>query len=517
MVPSFNTAGPCFPDEHYMLPPERRLGRIMRLIDDRKYFTIHAGHQTGKTTLAQWLVRHYNQGGPYACVWIDIQTARENPDPGTAFRTLLNNFERAFRRDLPALALPDKEALLSDPRSAVLDYLGAAAEKAERPLVVLIDEADGLIGETVVSFLTQLRQGYLDRRVMPFPHSVALIGRRQVRDYVLTQKDRQAVSWLGSASPFNVTAEAATLSPFSADEVAELLGQHTQATGQPFLAEAIDRIYTLSCGHPWLVNAIADQIVNRDVEDRAIAITRAHVDTAKETIILERRSHIDSLIARLREPRVRRILQPMLIGTEAPESDTLDDDFSYVMGLGLLVKRGPNVEIANPIYKEVIPRVLTYYTQVQLRQETAWYVRPDGSLDLPKMMAAWQEFWRKDGHVSAAGFSYQEAGPHLMLMAFLQRIINGGGQIEREYALGRGALDLLICWQKERHVIEVKLRRDTETEKEALDQIGGYLDTLGLRAGWLVLFDLRKRRSWKEKLKIRKRRHGEHQVWVVGC
>jgi hypothetical protein len=83
---------------------------------------------------------------------------------------------------------------------------------------------------------------------------------------------------------------------------------------------------------------------------------------------------------------------------------------------------------------------------------------------VPKLMAAWQEFWREDGHLAAEGFAYKESGPHLMLMAFLQRVVNGGGRIDREYALGKGALDLLITWKTQRIAIEVKLRRDTETE-----------------------------------------------------
>ena len=84
----------------------------------------------------------------------------------------------------------------------------------------------------------------------------------------------------------------------------------------------------------------------------------AHVEAAKETIILERRSHIDSLVARLREPRVCRILGPMLAGTSLP-MDPLDDDLGYVLGLGLVrVQRG-EIQIANPIYREVIPRALT--------------------------------------------------------------------------------------------------------------------------------------------------------------
>lgn len=134
---------------------------------------------------------------------------------------------------------------------------------------------------------------------------------------------------------------------------------------------------------------------------------------------------------------------------------------------------------------------------------------------MPKLMADWQLFWREDGHLAAAGFRYREAGPHLMLMAFLQRIVNGGGRIEREYGLGRGALDLVIEWRDHRYVIEVKLRRDTTTEERALDQVARYLDGLGLSEGWLVMFDLRSTLSWDERLTTREL-EGK-RVHVVGC
>ena len=252
------------------------------------------------------------------------------------------------------------------------------------------------------------------------------------------------------------------------------------------------------------------------MEDRKISITAPHVESAKETIILERRSHIDSLVARLREPRVRRILDSLLAGTSLP-MDQLDDDLNYMLGLGLVrVERG-ELQIANPIYREVIPRALTWSQQISMHQPTEWYVRADGSLDLPKLMTAWQTFWRKDGHLAAEGFGYREAGPHLMVMAFLQRIVNGGGRVEREYGLGRGALDLMIFWQDARHAIEVKLRRDTETEIEALEQIGRYLDHAELGEGWLLMFDLRKEVSWADKLFVREVAREGKQIRIVGC
>ena len=247
------------------------------------------------------------------------------------------------------------------------------------------------------------------------------------------------------------------------------------------------------------MNALADQIAARDLKDPGIPITEAHVASAKETIILERRTNIDSLITRLREPRVRRILDPMLAAQALPP-EAVDDDLSYVTGLGLVRDVGGSVEVANPIYREVIPRALGFTQQTGIRVDDRRFVRPDGSLDVRLLMTEWQTYWRRDGHLAAQGLSYRESGPHLMMMAFLHRVVNGSGRIEPEYGFCRGAVDVLVEWRTERHVIQLKLRRDTETETEAFSQLAGHLDTVGLQKGWLVLFDLRSTLPWEERL-----------------
>jgi hypothetical protein len=104
-----------------------------------------------------------------------------------------------------------------------------------------------------------------------------------------------------------------------------------------------------------------------------------------------------------------------------------------------------------------------------------------------------------------------------MFMAFLQRIVNSGGRIEREYGLGRGALDLMVHWRGERHAVEIKLRRGTGTEAKALEKIVRYLDVSGLGEGWLVFFDKRKTVRWSKKLYLRTRKVGGKRVRVVGC
>ena len=132
---------------------------------------------------------------------------------------------------------------------------------------------------------------------------------------------------------------------------------------------------------------------------------------------------------KLEEARVRRVIEPMLSGESV--YDASGRDIEYVRDLGLIAPDAP-VRIANPIYSEVIPRELTSALQEALSQETAWYVAPDGGLEAGKLFAEFQQFFREHSEHWAGRFDYAEAGPQLILQGFLQRIVNGGGRLERE-------------------------------------------------------------------------------------
>ena len=133
----------------------------------------------------------------------------------------------------------------------------------------------------------------------------------------------------------------------------------------------------------------------------------------------------------------------------------------YARDLGLLAQHDAK-RIANPIYAEVIPRELTWVAQDDVEVETAWYVDAGGGLDVDKLLAAFQQFFREHSEHWTQRFDrYQEAGPQLLLQAYLQKVVNGGGRIEREYALGSGRVDLLIVWPQgdrtRRFVVECKV------------------------------------------------------------
>jgi type II secretory pathway predicted ATPase ExeA len=516
----FNVAGPCDAREHYMLGPEARIPDLLPLIERKQYFVLHAARQTGKTTAMRAFAARLRDRG-YVALWVTFEEGQPYEDVARAEPVWLRAIYDAACSDLPESARPVAPDAFRDQEEGnrLRSYLEAFAQRLDRPLVLLIDEADVVRGPALVSLLRQLRAGYMRRDVRRFPTSVVLIGMRDLRDYLTASKDGVPSN---PGSPFNVKSDSITLRNFTAAEVVELLGQHTSDTGQVFTDAASTEIFRLTQGQPFLVNALARQCVDRLVTDRSVAIDVDHVQAAKEALILSRTTHLDSLAQRLLEPRVARIVEAVVLGDEAQSLSPSSDDFQYVLDLGLLRKGPDGVEPANPIYREVLARQLSYDVQENLRRPWWRWSTPEGRLDFPALIEAFRGWWRENADVlrDHAG-EYPEAVPHLALMAFVQRVVNGGGRVHREFSAGRGALDLCVEYGGERFAIEVKrIRARDGLEKkraEGIVQLCGYLDTLGLTEGWLVLFDVREGRTWDDRLWSEDVVHDGKTLHLVGA
>ena len=366
-------------------------------------------------------------------------------------------------------------------------------------MVLLIDEIDALIGDTLLAVLRQLRSGY-DLRPNSFPHSIILCGVRALRDYrIFSSSEGQSIA---GGSAFNISAGSLRLGDFSRSEVEALLGQHSAETGQEFLPAALERIWTQTQGQPWLVNALCDRVCSQPVIERKQPITEEAVIDAQEELILERVVHLDQLADKLREDRVHRVIEPLLSGVS--DCDFHDQDYEYVRDLGLVAADEP-LRMANPIYAEVVPRQLTFVTQLGLQEKVEWYVNDRGGLQVAALLEAFRDFFRQHSEHWLGSYDYKEAGPQLLLQAFLQRVVNGGGRIEREYGLGMRRTDLLIVWPQadgvQRFVIECKILRDSleTTIRKGVAQTSDYMDKCAADEGHLVIFD-RSGRRWQEKV-----------------
>ena len=503
----FNTAGPIRPDDHYCIPPLERLDLdgVRTLIQQKKYFVLHAPRQTGKTSALLALRDLLNAESDYRCVYVNVEGAQAlREDVERAMQVILGDLASWARLTLgdEFLAAHWSGLFAEFGAGALREALTRWAEASPKPLVLLIDEIDALVGDALLAVLRQLRAGYV-LRPEGFPQSVVLCGVRDVRDYRIQSTTENAIIAGGSA--FNIRAESLRLGDFSRAEVQSLLAQHTEETGQEFVAEAQQAVWERTQGQPWLVNALAYEACFKSEEgrDRSHPVMAEAIAAAREQLILRRETHLDQLTDKLQEERVRRVVEPLLSGAE--QSAFSARDLEYVRDLGLIAPDDP-LRIANPIYAEVVPRELTYAAQAGLVEDATWYVDAAGGLDVAKLLLAFQSFFREHSEHWVERFQYKEAGPQLLLQAFLQRIVNSGGRIEREYGLGRGRTDLLIMWpqgvQTRKVVIECKILHKSleRTVAEGLEQTAAYMDRCEAEAGHLVIFDRRENRRWDDKV-----------------
>jgi len=499
----FNTTGFCRPEKHYMVNPTRGLLKeIYQLIENEQYFLIHAPRQSGKTTLLHSLCRQINVEGKNIALTFSLENAGyKNIPVKEAMYLMVDTLYTAAKQILPKNELPPDIANYKEYAGLLFSYLTDWSQQQTKPIVLFIDEIDSIWDEVLISTLRQLRNGF-QYRPNGFPASVALIGLRDIREYKTKVKELDGE--MGSGSPFNVKAESFFLKNFTKEQITQLFQQYTEETGQQFSESVIDLIHIYTGGQPWLVNALANEITVKILKnDYSKEITLEIVETAKENLIKRRDTHLDSLMDKLKETRVKNIIQNIISGSRT-ESDSFNDDLQYCIDLGIVIETTEGLKITNKIYNEIIPRVLNLNFQESLKP----IISPDiffkdGKLNLNFLLKEFQKFYRRHFESWMQGFSYHEVGRQLLLMAFLQRIINGGGKIDREMAYGRGRTDLTIEFGGETFIIELKINYDSETRQDGLEQLSGYLDKVGQSKGYLMLFEPKssKKVPWEQRIK----------------
>ena len=500
----FNTTGPCNPEDHYMLSPEERIvgGQLSRYIENKLYWVLHAPRQTGKTTFLQSWMREINAGGKHVACYVSVEACQGIYEPERAIPAIcsaIRDYAKLYELPVPST--------VENPLSALRNILINWAELvAPKPLVVLFDEVDVLVGEALITFLRQLRGGFASRGTGKFPTSIALVGMRDLKDYITKSKDGVTPN---PGSPFNIKEDSARLTNFSENDISRLFVQRTEETGQQITPEALKYVFEQSNGQPWIVNSLFKRSTLRILDEKSIeTVTIDHVREAREQMVLARETHLDALAYRLEDDRIRRVIELLMAGE--PDAELArGEPFRLCLDLGLVAINDGTPVIANPIYREVIAREATYATQLAIVKPEWKWQNDDGSLDMDALMREFQKFWRRHSELWESRSAYTEAFPHLLLMAFLQRVINGGGYIDREYAAGRGRMDLALLYNKLWYIIEIKLIHDYDSaetvREEGLEQIARYRDRIDPSAqSYLAIFDRRtksKALAWDDKIK----------------
>ncbi len=496
-----------------MLSPKDRLVDVdlQRFIDEELYWVLHAPRQTGKTSFLMSWMEELNQTEDFLALYVSVEACQGVEDSAQAIPTICSTMRKRMELNLDSKYWVERptNTPANDQLFEMLNQF--AIQAAPKRVVMLFDEVDVLSGQALISFLRQLRSGFAGRGMGKFPVSVALVGMRDLRDYLVGAKDGIPVN---PGSPFNIKEISHTLRNFSFAEIQELLGQHTSATGQIFETQALELLYDYTQGQPWLVNSLAKECVLYLCK-KSENITPDHIEKAKERLIKSRAVHIDSLAERLKDPRIKAVIQPILIGAVDPELANREA-FELCIDLGLVSIIRGTPQISNPIYREVLIRTLNYSHQLAIAEPEFKWQKDNGDLDMEALMREFQEFWRWNSEAWEEKADYTEAFPHLLLMAFFQRILNGGAKLTREVAVGRERIDMLIEWQNSKHIIEIKLvhpkRGRASTLETGLRQIASYADKVKPDTQTLVLFD---RTEWGCKATFEEKTQREEQGSVV--
>ena len=222
------------PDSRSQPPLERLdLEYVLRLIQGKKCFILHAPRETGKTSALLALQDLLNSGteGSYRCVYMSFEAAQGlQDDIGEAMREILGelaSFSQIALQDDFVDSVWRKILDRTGPRTALQGVLRQWAQADPRPIVLLIDEIDALHGDTLLSVLQQLRSRYF-LRPKAFPQSIVLCGMRDMRDYRIYSPSRRKTV----ASPCNIVADSMRIGDFTKAEVLALLGQHTARQGK---------------------------------------------------------------------------------------------------------------------------------------------------------------------------------------------------------------------------------------------------------------------------------------------
>ncbi|MDR0550361.1 MAG: ATP-binding protein [Deltaproteobacteria bacterium] len=526
----FNTTGPCVPKKHYMLPVLPRLPFVNELINNENYFTLHAPRQSGKTTFIKALTDKINKDGQRYAFSCSLGNLRNLTDKNEAVTTIISQLNESLLASkveilkqkadiydyLPGMTAPDRK---------VRRFLNQLCQDLDKPLVVFFDEADSLIGPGLLTFLVQIRDGFNDRDdlVNKFPSSLALVGMRDIRDYLASNHPDSVGAHL--ASPFNIVAKKMTLANFTEREIETLYRQHSLATGQVFEDSAIANAWYWSEGQPWLVNALAREVVTEQLNnDFSVTITKDHIDEAAEILIKRRDTHIDSLLERLKEPRVVKVMDFVFAGTKGKVAIDIDDR-QYCIYLGLVVKNeDQSLRPANKIYQEVIFRKITDQIEYTLTINQDKNVWTDGKvLFMSNLLREFQKFWRHDSRSFPARYKdfaaskYDEATYTFMLLAYLQKIINSGGSVHRQFSEGRGFIDISAIYNGHEYLIEAKLNEKYFSLEDSLKQLSGYMDITGASEAWLIVFDRDLEKSWDEKIYWKTQEDNGKIINIVGC
>jgi hypothetical protein len=466
---SFNTSGPNIPSQHYTLQRENMIAKGLKLVQQSRYFTIWAPRQTGKSTYFRLLMHDLEREG-YEVIHFNVENYKGETLAG--FLDKLRSLLTESGIDAPHF---DTFARFSNFLETVKD----------RRLVLIIDEIEGLNPDLFGQFLHTIRNLYHSREKHCLKSTI-LVG---VSNIVGVVSD--------NASPFNI-ADNLPIPYFTAEEVTELLAQHTRATGQEFEKKVVDKIYEVTSGQPGLVNGFAYQLVERN-PGKAV-LDYADYIAVEDWYMTEA---IDKNIANIRHKAEEyRAFVERLLFTEAEITFEIERDAIKVLHTNGIIRKSSTgkVEFWVPLYKKRLYKAFYPYTNgekdiISASLNTFTFFNKQGELDIPKLINHYKAYAAKRGFKvfleknQKGQLTIKEAGLIYSFETFLAAFVTEAeGRSYREADAGLGKSDLVIYLNNREYLFETKKYYSPGKFTKGKKQLAHYARSLGLDSAVYLVF-----------------------------
>lgn len=517
MGKTFNITADCKPGLHYMIDISPRLAEMKQLIARGEYFTISRARQYGKTTTLRALKEYLKD--EYYVVSMDFQMQMSHAKYRSE-NVFSVAFAKAFVRILRSLdseltgemerAVDSLSEAVEESREEIelvelFQYISDICKSSDRPMVLMIDEADSAANNQVfLDFLSQLRGYYIDRDRSPAFQSVILAGVYDVKNlksrFLPEERHRKN-------SPWNIAVEFKGTMSFSAAEIAGMLREYEKdhKTGMNIM-EIAELIYDYTSGYPVLVSKlckIMDEEVcaGEEVSKKHIAWTYADFLKAQRMLLEEKNTLFESMVNKLYDfPELKDMIYSMLFMGKESSYNALDQTIGTAEMFGFIKNMNGTAVIANRIFETVFYNLFLtsaenqntdiYKAAIQDKNQFICAGHLNMDLLLEKFVLHFNDLY---GNCSE---EFKEEDGRRYFLLYLKPIINGiGNYYVESRTRNMERTDVIVDYRGEQMVVELKIWRGNAYHERGEEQLLRYLEHYHLKKGYMLSFNFNRKKK----------------------
>lgn len=500
MEKEFNVTGTCIPEMHYMVDISNKIDLINKLIEKGKYFVINRPRQYGKTTTLYMVERAFAKKEGYLVISISFEgigdlvfESEERFSKG--FLNLLSR--NMLLANSQVAEIIDKEKLAVETMDDLSYTLTKFIMKTNKKVILLIDEVDkSSNNQLFLSFLGMLRNKYLLRNTgkdVTF-HSVILAGVHDVKSLKAKIRPEEEQKY---NSPWNIAADFDVDMSFSKEEIGTMLQDYTSGTGAKLDIEYFsEKLYFYTSGYPFLVSKLCKIIDENIMDKQSLKWEEVYLEKAVKQLLGESNTNFDSLIKNLENNnKLKELIYKIIIDGDVITFNKDNPLITLGVTYGFFKSEDGKLKIQNRIYEQRIydymSSLIETSTNLSFNNEKSKFIKPDGSLDIKKVLIKFQQFMKHE--YSKKRQAFLEEDGRLLFLAFLSPIVNGTGFAFKEVKGGEEKrFDIVITYEKKIFIIELKKWYGEQYHKKGQLQLGEYLEQYDLEEGYLLIFDFRK-------------------------